>query len=179
MSEELTVTHSEEPPVDIEIDKKALAKAAKAAEAKEIARIRQQYNTNTMRVRTSLLAKAGIEVNRWGVKEAGHGMLYFGGDNADRAFAAIEEDIRKLQDGNQPKAAEAIAELRKIQLRFNAQIIQVGQSHLEAAKEVGSRGGASDMRIAFPAGQPVVVAVSSKPSVNDKEKALTEGEGGA
>lgn len=131
------------PPQEVAVvpDKKALAKAAKAAEDKEIARIRQQFNTRTMRVKTKLLADAGVEIRNWGVKETGHGMLYFGGDNADRAIAAIEEDVRKVQESGGQKAAEAIAELRKIQLRFNAQIIQVGQSHLEAAKEAGDKRG--------------------------------------
>jgi|GEM_PF-6494167 hypothetical protein len=171
---ELPVEIIEQPPAEIEIDKKALIKARKATEEKEIARIRQQFNTRTMRVKARLLAEAGIEIEKWGVKMIGHGRLHCAGDNADRAVAAIQEDIDRLLTENPKVNANVIAELRATQLRFNKQIIEVGQSHLEAAKEAGSKGGSNDMRIAFPAGQPVVVAVSPAPNVNDKEKALTD-----
>ena len=170
----LEVGFPEQPTEEIPIDKKALVKAAKAAEEKEIARVRQQFNVRTMRVKTKLLADAGVEIEKWGVKNQGHGRLYCAGGIADKAIAAIEEEITRLSTSDAPKAAEVIAHLRMVQWRFNKQIIEVGQSHLEAAKEASSRGGSSDMRIAFPAGQPVVVAVSP---VNATEKALTQGDG--
>jgi len=175
---ELPVEIIEQPETEVPIDKKALIKAQKLAEEKEIAKIRQQFNSRTMKVKTRLLAEAGVEIEKWGVKMVGHGRLHCAGDNADKAVTAIQEDIDRLLAENPKTNPLVIAELRATQLRFNKQIIEVGQSHLEAAKEAGSKGGSSDMRIAFPAGQPVVVAVSSKPvNVNDKEKSLTQGEG--
>lgn len=173
---ELPVGFVEQPPAEVEIDKKALVKAAKAREEKEIAQIRQQFNSRTMKVKTRLLAEAGIEVERWGAKKIGHGRIHCAADNADRAIAAIQEDIDRLLTNDPNFNPLVLAELRAYQWRFNKQIIEVGQLHLDAAKEVEGRK-ASDMRIAFPVGQPMVVAVSPA-SVNDKEKALTQGEGG-
>lgn len=176
---ELPVTHTDEPELPVEIDKKALIKQAKAAEEKEIIRIRQQFNTRTMRVKTKLLSDAGVQIRDWGVKEVGHGRLHYGAENADRAVEAIQRDIDRLVAEDPKGNANVIAELRATQLRFNKQIIEVGKLHLDAAKEVASKGGSSDMRIAFPAGQQIVVAVAPKsPPVNDTEKTLTEGGGG-
>jgi hypothetical protein len=171
---ELPVQVVEQPTLEIEIDKKALIKAAKAAEEKEIAKVRQQFNSRTMKIKTRLLAEAGVEIEKWGAKKVGHGRLHCAGDNADRAIAAIQEDIDRLsKDPNVNPLV--LAELRAYQWRFNKQIIEVGQLHLDAAKEVAGKA-SSDMRISFPAGQPVMVAVSPpQQSVNDKEKALTDG----
>lgn len=174
---ELPVGFVEHPVAEVEIDKKALIKAAKAREEKEICQIRQQFSSRTMKVKTRLLAEAGIEVERWGAKRIGHGRIHCAADNADRAIAAIQEDIDRLIAADPKVNPMLLAELRQYQWRFNKQIIEVGQLHLDAAKEAGVKT-TSDMRIAFPAGQKMVVAVSSPP-VNDKEKALTEGDGGA
>ena len=178
--EPLPVTHVEEPPQEVEIDKKALAKAAKLAEEKEIAQIRQQFNTRTMKVKTRLLAEAGVEIEKWGVKRIGHGRLHCAADNADRAITAIQDDIDRLTAEGIKQNAEVIAMLRGYQWRFNKQIIEVGQSHLEAAKEASGKQEAN-MHIAFPAGQPVAVMVSPQKvnggQVNDKEKALTDSAG--
>lgn len=178
MKENLPVAVIEEPPaeVPVKIDPKTAKALQRAAEEKEIQAMRQQFNTRTMRVKTKLLADAGIDVKRWGVQEQGHGRLFYGGENADRIIAAIERDIQQLFSGQNFKA-EVVAELRMIQWRFNKHIIEVGQSHLEAAKEVAGKSD-TNMHIAFPVGKPVVVAVSSSPAnVNDKEKTLTEGSG--
>jgi len=178
---ELPVKHVEEPPQEVALipDKKAEEKAAKAREQKELAQIRQQFNSRTMKVKTRLLAEAGIEIEKWGVKKIGHGRIHCAGDNADKAIAAIQEDIDRLVAENPKVNPMVLAELRGYQWRFNKQIIEVGQLHLDAAKEAGTKT-TSDMRIAFPAGQPVFVAVSpATVNVNDKEKALTDRSGGA
>ncbi len=171
---ELPVGFDAEPSHEVAVlpDKKALAKTARIAEEKEIAKVRQQFNSRTMKIKTKLLADAGVEIERWGAKKIGHGRLHCAGDNADRAIAAIQEDIDRLsKDPNVNPVV--LAELRAYQWRFNKQIIEVGQLHLDAAKEAAGKAG-SNMRIAFAAGQPMLVAVSpSAQNVNDKEKALT------
>jgi hypothetical protein len=154
------------------VDKKALAKAAKAAEEKEIAKIHQQFNGRVMRVKTRLLAQVGIDIERWGAKKIGHGRLHCAGDNADRAIAAIQEDIDRLLAQNPDTNPAVLAELRAVQWRFNKQIIEVGQLHLDAAKDVAAKG--LNTNISFPAGQQVVVAVTP-PKLSDPEKTLTDG----
>src|SRR5574342_224000 len=129
------------PPEQVALvpTRKELEKAAKLREQKEIAQIRQQFNSRTMRVKTKLLAEAGIEIERWGVKRIGHGRIHCAADNADRAIAAIQQDIDRLVADNPSVNPMVLAELRAYQWRFNKQIIEVGQLHLEAAKEVATK----------------------------------------
>jgi len=176
-TKDLPVEFGEQPPEEIAVlDKKALKKA----EALEIAKVHQQFNLKRMKVKTRLLASVGADITRLGVKDVGHGWVQLGGESADDFFRNTEAYIQELLKRDPPVDPEAIAHLRQLQLQANKQILETGKIHLEAAKEAGGTH-SNDMRIAFPAGQPVVVAVGTQkvPSVNDKGSALTNGEAGA
>ena len=174
-TKDLPVEFGEQPPEEIAVlDKKALKKA----EALEIAKVHQEFNLKRMKVKTRLLASVGVEIEHLGVKAVGHGWVQCGGEYADECLRNTEEVIQKLLKRDPPVNPEVIAHLREVQLKFNKQILETGKIHLEAAKEAGGTR-SNDMRIAFPAGQPVVVAVGTQkvPSVNDKVSALTDGKG--
>lgn len=177
----LPVGFNEEESSEVAVlpDKKALKKA----ETLEIAKVHQQFNLKRMKVRTRLLASVGAEISRLGVKDVGHGWVQVGGENADEYVRNTEDLIQELLQRQPPVDAKVIAHLRELQLRFNKQILETGKIHLEAAKEAsGTR--SNDMRIAFPAGQPVVVAVGTQQKLADvivkdgSGMALTNGEAG-
>lgn len=157
------------------VDKAALKKA----ERKQMARVYEQFNGRVMRLKMKLLAKNGAETEKLGVKNMGHGWVNLGGDFADRYIEIVEDQIGRLEQRTPPVDPRAIVELRRLQLHYNKQILETGKLHLEAAKEAA---GAAEkgLHIAFPAGQPVKVAVMQDgvpavADVNDKEKRLTGG----
>jgi len=178
-AKDLPVVFGEQPSEEVAVlDKKALKKL----EALETAKVHQQFNLKKMKVKTRLLASVGAEISRLGVKDVGHGWVQVGGENADEYVRNTEDLIQELLQRQPPVDAKVIAHLRELQLHFNKQILETGKIHLEAAKEAsGTR--SNDMRIAFPAGQPVVVAVGQQkqPDVIVKSEsgmALTNGEAG-
>lgn len=186
---------AEELPVKFEAEAASLVpvkpdpKELKKAEDKAIAKLHQQFNGRVMRVKTRLLANAGVEIEKYGIRRIGHGRVFFGGENADGMFSKIEDDIEKFMAADPPVNPEVIAELRTLQLRANRQIIETGKLHLEAAREAAAAG-TRGLHMTFPVGQPgqaVKVAVVQEGTVqegqpalniNDKEKALTERESG-
>lgn len=156
------------------IDKAALKKA----ERKQMAKVYEQFNGRVMRLKMRLLAKNGAETEKLGVKHMGHGWVNLGGDFADRYIEIVEDQIGRLEARTPPVDPRAIVELRRLQLNYNKQILETGKLHLEAVKEAA---GAAEkgLHIAFPAGQPVKVAIVSDGAalsggVNDKEKQLTD-----
>lgn len=177
----MPVTFVEKPAesvavIDKEAEKKARA-AEKAAERKAMARLRQQFNGVIMRVRIKNHGDAADAMERVGLRKMGYGYYYAGGYNADEIIARIEEQIEHYMAKG---SDDVVVELRKAQIALNAQIIQLGDSHIEATKEAASRG-AQHVHVAFPAGQPVVVATgkgsdTTDSSMGNTEKLLTNGE---
>jgi hypothetical protein len=177
----LPVEFGDQPSQEVAVlpDKKALKKA----ETLEITKVHQQFNLKRMKIKTRLLASVGVEIEKLGVKNVGHGWVQCGGEFADDYIRNTEEVIQGLLKRDPPVDARVIAHLREVQLKFNAQILETGKIHLEAAKEAGGAR-SNDMRIAFPVGQPVVVAVGTQQKLADvivkdgSGMALTNGEPG-
>lgn len=162
------------------IDKKKEKAAEKKAERQAIARLHQQFNGAVMRVRIRKQGEAAAMMEKVGLRKVGYGLYYAGGYNADEIIARIEEQIEKLQAQGVPASDELAVELRKVQVQLNAQIIQLGDSHIEATKEAAPKN-AAPVHMVFPAGQPVVVATGKATDIgvgNGTEKHLTNGGAG-
>lgn len=189
MSEEaqkqpLPVGFVEKPPEDVAvINKKKEKEREKAAEKKAITRLHQQFNGAVMRVRLRKQGEAAAVMEKVGLRKVGYGLYYASGYNADEIIARIEEQIEHYMAKNSGSADEIVVELRKAQIALNAQLIQLGDSHIEATKEAAAKG-AAPVHVVFPAGQPIMVATGTHGKVTDctvgigTEKHLTGGSNG-
>lgn len=171
----LPVGFVEKPPENVAVIDK---KKEKAAEKKAIARLHQQFNGAVMRVRLRKQGEAAAMMEKVGLRRVGYGLYYAGGYNADEIIARIEEQIDKLQEQGSEAANELAVELRKVQVQLNAQIIQLGDSHIEAMKEAAPKN-APPVHMVFPAGQPIMVAAGKLTDGSaGTEKHLTGNDGG-
>lgn len=166
----LPVGFVEKPPEDVAVIDK---KKEKATEKKAIARLHQQFNGAVMRVRIRKQGEAAAVMEKVGLRKVGYGLYYASGYNADEIIARIEEQIEHYQGKG---SDDVVVELRKAQITLNAQLIKLGDSHIEATKEAAPKN-AGQVHVAFPAGQAIMVA-SGKPTDNaignGTEKHLTE-----
>ena len=176
MSEELPVTFEEKPAEEVAIDKKK----AKAAEQKAIAQLFQSFGGKVIRVKMKLLNNAGVDLNKYGLKNIGTGKVFFTGEKAEEGIEKLEADIEAFKKASPAVDPKVIVELRRAQIEYTRLMLETGQSYLEASKEAAPKN-PPQVHVAFPAGQAIMVAtgkVTESTVGNGTEKHLTNGDGG-
>lgn len=161
MNEQLPVTviHDDVEEVPIKLDAATLARHRRAERLAE-AEIMQRVGAKVLKVKTQVLGKIGKEIEKLGVKDMGYGYLASANDNAGTALVRCDEFIADLMAKTPEIDPEVIVEIMRLKLQFNAQIIEVGESHLKASREAGSGTGGNSLQIPFPAGQSMTVSVA-------------------
>lgn len=163
MSEPLPVSIIDDPEeeIAIKLDAATLARHRKAERLAE-AQVMSEVGAKVLKIKTQVLAKIGKEIETLGVKDMGYGYLASANDNAGSSLVRCDELIAEMLATNPSTDPEIIVEMLRLKLQFNAQIIEVGSSHLRASREAAGGTGGNNLQIPFPASQSMTVSVTPK-----------------
>lgn len=143
------------------LDAKALVKY-RQAERLAAAQAMEEIGSKVLKINTRVLGKAGIEIEKIGVKSLGYGYIASGYGTAGESLVGCDELIAEARAKTPPAPLEAIVELMRLKLLFNAQIITMGELHLKASREAASGTQSNNLTIPFPPGQAMTVSVAPK-----------------
>lgn len=148
------------PSMKLEAGEEKTLKQARAAQRLEEAQGLQLVGAKVLKIRISVLAKAGEQIAKLGVKHLGYGYLASANDNADNALAECDKLIAGLLANGGGVDPDVIVSLMQLKLGFNKQIIEVGENHLRADRNIGVAPTGNNLMMPFPAGQSVTVSVN-------------------
>lgn len=169
----LPVTTLPEPshPVPIKLDKAALGKLRKRRQDEQLAEAKafQLVGSKILRINNKVLGKIGKEIEQMGVKRVAHGRIASAAENAGMSLVKCDQLIAEMQANNPALDPNVIVAMMRLQLDFNKQIIETGEAHLVADKQVTTSPAGNNLSIPFPVGQPMFVSVNPIP-----QKAIEE-----
>lgn len=148
--------------VPIKLDEKAIKKLKKAKQAERVAEAHamQLVGAKILKIKTSVYAKIGAQIEKLGVKHLGYGYLASANDNADNALAECDKLIAEFTSNNPGTDPDVIVALMQLKLGFNRQIIEVGDSHIRADRMAVPATTGNNLMMPFPPGQSVTVSVN-------------------
>lgn len=124
------------------------------------ARLYEQFGSRVLRLKAKTQAALGKDVEELGVKRIGHGKILMASDFAEEAIARISLVIMQLQQRDPPCDPDILVDLMQLQRDFNKQLLETGQAHIDAEKMVPAQIDNSINLRTFPAGTPMVVAIT-------------------
>lgn len=133
---------------------------AKAAARLEEAKGLQLMGAKVLKIRISVLAKIGEQIAKLGVKHLGYGYLASANENADNALAECDKFIAGFIANSKGVDPDVIVTLMQLKRDFNKQIIEVGENHIRADRNIGVAPTGNNLMMPFPAGQSVTVSVN-------------------
>lgn len=133
-------------------------KSIKAAEAREF----QKFGMGVMRANIRELTELGMDIEKHGIKNLGHGKIALAGDNAQGCISDLLDIVHEMRSNNPPAEPKAIIAAMALLKGFNEQLMDSGRSHIAATKQVEQGNLNSTLTIPFPAGTPMVIGVSTQ-----------------
>ena len=161
MADELPVDFNEAEPtsVPVVLDERAQRKKEKL----DMLAMYPELGSKVLKVKAKQLSSIGKNIETLGVKKIGLGSLAAYNEAALVNFLECGEYAKKLEDEKGCECAEQIIAFRQLQKQFGDQLIEVAQTYLDVDKQSGNGKSDKPLSLVFPSGQPMVVAVNSKP----------------
>lgn len=129
------------------------------------ARVFERLGSKVIKVRLKTYQALGLEVEKLGVKQVGHGKIAVSGDEAHVMASVLVDLVHQLKQKEPEKHAELIIEAAKEFRALNQQVMDSGKAHIEADKQANPDSKGQTLTIPFPAGTPIMVGVPQQKPV--------------
>lgn len=165
----ITPDFQEANTVDVPIIDKVtgnIVQSQKIKKARRVARLSdlaeyERMGVKIVKFKTAVAAQLGKHAERLGVKLIGHGKLIVAAEHADSTIDELDSIIQEMMaSGDCDK--ETLLGFFQTKLGFNKQLIEIGESHIDAVRDVGLDSKSSDIRVPFPQGSPLTVAITNQ-----------------
>jgi hypothetical protein len=162
----LPIEVAEEKTMELAIIDKTKRRYNRAlAEAKALA----QFGIKTYRIKARTQAALGDVAQKLGAKKLGHGKIMVASENAEEVISRIQDYIEELRASDPPCDPKVIIDLMHLLRDFNKQLLETGQSHIDADRATAGLVETANLNIPFPAGTPMVVAIKTGTPQNSIE----------
>lgn len=160
------INWQEDDPISLQVtlsEKLAKQKARQQIALAE-AQAFKQLGSAVIKVKAKTHAALGKYADKIGIKSIGLGRILLAGDNADSAFAELDDIIRQLMTSDPPTPPDVIASFVQLKRDFNRQLMESGEAYIRADKSPSEDNKGNSLSLPFPAGSQLAVAIGpSKP----------------
>lgn len=164
MSEPVPTEFNEQAAVEVPITPDPAAERRKRHRqkmAERAANIRafEQIGMRVMKIRVKTLSAVGVDIEKAGIKNFGHGVIAHSGEQAQNMIDELGDIVQELRSRTPPVDPMVIIEAIALQRQLNEQVLESGKSHINATKQVEPENKGNQMSVAFPAGTPMMIGV--------------------
>lgn len=158
---DVQVVAESDASVPVKVDAAALRKQRKKKMSEQLEDLHAlgAMGTKILKIKNKMLSAIGKDIERLGVKSLGYGKIASAGENAENAFVECDRLIAEMRANNPSMDPEIVVALMQLQLGFNKQIIEIGESYLKTERQVSTQPQGNTFSFPFPAGQSTVVAI--------------------